>query len=260
MAAKNLAARRRAASAPRPPAAPTAETPEAELPPLPVVTIEKLEEAGQLLQQLVQENLDVFVDGAATYQDAHRRRTARPVNAAEAVQLAVALSADDEVLKAVELQRSELRGYDEPRQKEVLLAGGAATAPAFIKAARFFVALVEMPLARFEAACDAGPDHLRAEIEKDAKLLIRRPAAEGRARAAAAMAHYAAAAGVDTGKVWGLLVKTVTQAFTLMLQMAAVPDGASPPSSLIDSGESTDGTGPTSSTGSPGSDVPEALS
>lgn len=249
MAAKKGGARRRA---PQPSAAGAAAPPV-----LPRITVAKLRETGLLLERLLQTNLSVFVDGGQRYREVHRDGTSRDLNAAEAVQLAVALSADDEVAAAEQLQQSQLRAYDEPDHREVLLAAGAATAPAFVAAACEFVALVEMPLDRFKQARESST--LPAAITADAAALDDLDLAEARRRASAAMAHYAAAAGIDSGNVWGLLIKTVTQALTIVVRQAGIA-GASPSSQLTGSAASTDGDATTSSTSSPGTAPTEAPS
>jgi len=212
--------------------------------------VQRLEESGHLLERLVETNQELFISKGQSFRDAHRDGTSRPLHAAEAAQLAVAMTPEgtDQIGMAEQLQQSSLRAYDEPAQREVLLAAGVGTAPAFIAAVRDFVALVEMPVEEFERACE--DEVLPDVIAERSKALRRLPLDEARARASAALAHYSAAAGVSVGEALGLLTKTVWQA---LQQAGEHLNGDSRPSQLIDSAEPTeDSTPATSSTGSHG--------
>lgn len=219
---------------------------------LPPVTVAKFEQAGVLIERMVAENTELFIANGRRYKDAHRAEfPPRSLSAEEAVQLAAA-ALDDRPMeqRTAAFQASDLRVYDEPQPIEVLAAAGVATAPAFVRAARRVVALIEMDNARFEQALE--DDALDDEIDADAAALGSLDMLEARPRAAAVMAHFAVAAGADPGKGLGLLAGTVWQA----LQNASrqlVPDTPSAWSWSTDSPQSTDGTGEPSSMDSGGS-------
>lgn len=220
-------------------------------PALPPITVAKLEETGHLLERLIAENQSVFIAHGQRHKEAHRDGTSRPLNAAEAAQIAVAMvdAADgsDRVRLAEQLQQSSLRAYDEPDMREVLLAAGVATAPAFLRAALDVVALVEMPIDEFEDACES--DTLEEAIADRARELRRLPLQAARERAARALQHYGDSAGVGVGEALRLLAGTVWQALTMAATHLAGPSGRS---QLIDSAESSASTDATSSTGSAG--------
>lgn len=214
---------------------------------LPPITLAKLEETGHLLQRLVETNQTLFIDEGENYRAAHRAASSRALSADEAAQLAVTIEAArgeqrDAVQLAEQLQNSDLRAYDEPETREVLLAAGKAVAPAFLAAARDVVALVEMPTAEFEEACAQGD--LEAAIERRSLELRKLPLDEARARASTALAHYSKAAGLSVGEAIRLLAQTVWQAIQ---QATSHLDGVSRPSSLIGSAEPTADSPPTTS-------------
>jgi hypothetical protein len=218
-------------------------------PKLPPVTVAKFEEAGKLIERLVEEHTDVFISAQQRYRDLHRDATRRPLNPDEAAMVATAMAEafgeGDLAAAAARVQASDLHAYDDPDSREVLLAAGAATAPAFIAAARRVVALIEMPNDRFAEACEG--ESLDEAVDTDAEALLLLGMIEARARAADALAHFADAAGVAEGNVWGLLVDTVWQPLVDTITAMSSPGRSS---SLTGSPPSTDGPIGTSSTGS----------
>ena len=154
---------------------------------------------------------------------------------------------------AGKIQKGPLRTVDEPGAQEVLLAGGLATAPAFIAAALQVVALLELPAEAFEAAYEAGT--LRDAVETDAKVLSQLPLADARARAARAMQNLAEGAGTSEGEAWSLLTSTVRQAFDNAVMAMADRMQTRPLDSLTDSQGTTDGLDGMSST-VPGTPTP----
>lgn len=218
-------------------------------PALPPITVAKLEETGKLIERLLDEKQSLFIRKGQAYKDAHREGTCRQLSPVESAQLAVAVARDgqDPVQVAETLQASSLRAYDEPDRREILLAAGAAVAPAFSEAVRRVVALVEMPAAEFEDACEGNS--LADAIESAALELRKLELSEGRARASAAFAHYAKSAGFESGEVLSLPVQAVWQALTSAMRHL-VDDKDS--SQLIDSAASTGGHDEPSSTTSDG--------
>jgi len=228
----------------------------AELPPLPPITLAKLMEITQLVERLVSEKTSVFVEAAAEYRARHRKATRRELKPEEAAQVAVGMADalgqeihDDPGAAAARVQASSLRAYDEPEGREVLLAAGLATAPAFLDVASQIVAMVEMPTDLFETAREGNT--LPAAIARMAQDLESLDVAAVRERASRALEHFSQAAGVDTGKAWGLIAQTVWQAMSQMLAMQ-ISSSPSPTSSLVDSA----GPDGTSSTEPPGSSSP----
>lgn len=228
---------------------PAARTRAAGLPP---ITVGKFGEAMRLLERVVAEKRDVFLDAAAAYRDSHMDRMQRPLTAGEAAQIAAALAIDDDdpdrVRLAEQLQASgQLKAWDAPDAREVLLAAGASTAPEFLDAAKLFVALVEMAPDVFEDAREH--DMLPDALEQAAKEMDGLPLAEARERATAAFGHFAAATGGgdDPGEAIRLVARSVMQAFTAALSAYGETITQSS-SSLTGSLEPTDGTGGPSST------------
>lgn len=214
---------------------------------LPPVTVARLKEAMAFIERLAEENTDVFVASANRYRERHRNGTSRALTAVEAAQVAAGLAAGVNAATAddaVAVQESGLRAYDEPDPREVLLAAGIATAPAFLDIATRFTALVEMPADTFAAARE--DETLDDAIAAAAAILDDLEVTEARARATAALEHFAAAAGAQQGKALGLLTQTVWTALQNALRV--VMDERSTSSSLIDSAANTTGLGETSST------------
>ena len=219
---------------------------------LPVVTVARFEAASKLIEQLVEENTDLFVGKMHAYRERSRAGTSRALTAAEAAQvaagLATDLAAEERVQIAADVQASTLRAVDEPSVQEVLLAAGLSTAPAFLAAALRFVALIELDADAFEQAYDDGT--LDEVLAPQIRALRELPLEDARERATAALDHLGSKAGVASGEGVRLLITAMWQA----LQQAAnqmAPSLSSGLSSLTDSHEPTDGPSETSSTASP---------
>ena len=227
--------------------------------PLPPVTVARFQEATRLIEVLVDENTDLFIDRMSAYRERARTGSARRLTPAEAAQVAAAIGgamdqdAGQVAQLAGKIQKGALRTVDEPNPQEVLLAGGLATAPAFIAAALQVVALLELPADVFEAAYEAGT--LRDAVETNAKVLSQLPLADARARAARAMQNLAEGAGTSEGEAWSLLTSTVRQAFDNAVMAMADRMQTHPLESLTDSHATTDGRAATSST-APGTPTP----
>lgn len=219
----------------RKPAAPRAPR----APVLPPVTVARFEEAMRLLEQVVDEQTDVFIARGQAYREKHRDGTSRPLSAEEAGSIAAGLAVahgEPPIAFAEQLQASDLRAHEQPEPVEVLLAAGVATAPAFTTAVLRLVALVEMPAIEFRAHVDDGTlsDALDAACEELRWVDL---AEEGLGRAHAAFEHFARAAGVEPGKAVGLVSRAVWQA----LNQAMSSLGVSASSSSTGLPASTDG-------------------
>lgn len=219
--------------------------------PAQVLTVARFEQAMLLLEQLVDENTDLFIGKMQQFRDKHRDGTDRRLNAEEAAQVAAALSAAideedrDSVALAESVQKSELRAYDQPSQQEVLLAAGVSTAPAFINAAVRLVALLELPEKEFEAAYEAGT--IDDAVEDGARGLRQLDLEDARKRAAAALDLLASKSGAGSGEGVRSLVAAVWRALNMAAE-ATTPSEGSGLSSLMGSLEPTDGLAGTSST------------
>lgn len=219
---------------------------------LPPVTVARFEEAGRLLERLVDEQADVFLAAGQRYRDRHAAASRRELTAEEAAQVAAALAATldpgaaDPVQLAVQVQASELRAIDQPAPQELLLAAGVATAPALVEVTRRFVALIELDAAAFEEACEA--DNLDEALAGPAAALRNLTLPDARARAGAALEHFAKATGHTPGEAVALLTRTVGSAFQeAMRQLAPRLESAS--ASLTGSPPPTAGPdGPSSTT------------
>ena len=220
--------------------------------PLPPVTVARFQEATRLIEVLVDENTDLFIDRMASYRERARAGSARRLTPAEAAQVAAAIGgamdqdAGQVAQLAGKIQKGVLRTSDEPNPQEVLLAGGLATAPAFIAAALQVVALLELPADIFEQTFEDGT--LRETTADAAADLSKLPLADARARAARAMQNLAEGAGTSEGEAWSLLTSTVRQAFDNALLTMADRMQTAPLESLTDSPAPTDGLGDRSST------------
>lgn len=227
--------------------------------PLPPVTVARFQEATRLIEVLVDENTDLFIDRMASYRERARAGSARRLTPAEAAQVAAAIGGamDQDAAQVAQLagkiQKGALRAVDEPNPQEVLLAGGLATAPAFIAAALQVVALLELPADAFEDAFEAGT--LRNAVADAAAELSKLPLADARARAARAMQNLAEGAGTSEGEAWSLLTSTVRQAFDNAVMAMADRMQTAPLESLTDSHATTDGPAGESST-TPGTPTP----
>jgi hypothetical protein len=199
------------------------------------VTVARLEEVGVLIERIVTINQSLFIERAQDYREQHRAGTSRSLSPTEAAQVAAVLADAKPLTAAEQAQGSELRAYDEPSGPEILLAAGIAVAPAFIKATRQVVALVEMPAAEFKRLRELdrreGGTELADAIDEAAVPLGDLTLEEGRERASRAFAHYAAAAGFDPGEALGLPVQAVWQA--LKGALATIQEGVSQSSQLI---------------------------
>jgi hypothetical protein len=219
--------------------------------PATVVTVARFEQAMLLLEQLVDENTDLFIGKMQSFRDKHRDGTDRPLTAEEAAQVAAALSAAieeedrDSVALAESVQKSELRAYDQPSSREVLLAAGVSTAPAFVNAALRMVALLELPETEFEAAYDAGT----VEEAVDAKCVELRKLdlEEARTRASDALDLLAQKSGAGSGEGVRSLIAAVWRALNMAAE-ATTPSEGSGLSSLMGSLEPMGGADATSFT------------
>ncbi len=218
-------------------------------PALPVITVGRFEEVSKLIEELVAEKADVFVAAQQNYRDLHRDRSSRPLRPEEAAQIAAGLAEQFSDVgpadAAATVQASGLRAYDEPQPAEVLLAAGLATAPAFMHVCRLVTALIELDRDTFADVCES--ERLRDVLEGRARELLDVSMEDARARAQAALEHFAGSAGVEPGKAMSLLTDTVWQALQLATSSLTSDGGLS---SLIGSLASTDGPGETSSTSS----------
>lgn len=211
-------------------------------PALPVVTVARFDETTRLIEQLITEKQDMFLDAAQAFRERHRAATSRALNAMEAAQVAAGLMRND-VEAAVLVQSSDLKAYDEPAANEIFVAAGLATASAFLDSCGRVVALIEMPDTVFEAACENGTLEDAIDDVRDSWRKV--PMPEARERAAAALDHYAKAGGASSvGEAVRLLIRVVMQAHQQTV-LAMTPSGLS---SLIGSPPSTDGAGDASST------------
>lgn len=219
---------------------------------LPVVTVARFEAASRLIEQLVDENTDLFIGRMHAYRERSRAGSSRALSATEAAQVAAGLATDleasERVSVAESVQASGLRAVDEPQPMEVLLAAGVSTAPAFIDAAKRVVALLELPEDTFREAYDGGA--LEAATAGAVADLAHLPLPEARERARAAFAHLASQAGDASGEGVRLLIRTVWQAFQQAADQMA-PSLSSGLSSLTGSPAPTDGPSETFSTASP---------
>jgi hypothetical protein len=210
--------------------------------PLPVITVARFETALLLIEQLVTEKQDLFLDAAQRFREKHRDISSRALNAVEAAQVAAGLMRND-VEAAVLVQQSGLRAYDDPAASEVFVAAGLSTAPAFLDASSRLVALIEMPADAFEAAYEA--DAIGEAINNALVAWRNVPMPEARERATAALDHFAKAGGATSaGEAMRLVAKVVMQAHQQAVQ-AMLPSDSS---SLIGSLTSTDGLDEPSST------------
>lgn len=217
---------------------------------LPPMTVGRFSEASELLERLVAEKRDVFLENANEHRRRHREMTEpRQLSPQEAGQLAAAMvevivDGEDPVAFAERLQASGLRAYEEPDPRELLLAAGLSTAPALLDVVKRFVALVEMAPERFKETREA--ETLDEAIREDAAVLDDVELSEARERAVAALEHVQAATGSSKGKTLGLLTKLVLQAFSQAIVMSQ--PGTSATESSIASLVNTGGDDSTSST------------
>lgn len=217
-------------------------------PPLPPVTVERFGQVTTLIERLAQQHTDVFLSAMSTYQRDRLAVTQRGLThteaAAVAAQLAEQHGRDDPAALAAEVQASGLQATDPIEPRELLLAAGVRTAPAFLDAALRVCALIEMPADIFESAVEY--DTLDRALDAAVDELRKLPMTEARPRAAAALAHFTSeVGGASPGEAWSLLTGTVWQALTQAL--AQVAGSASLSSTRLV--EPTAGPDATSSTG-----------
>jgi hypothetical protein len=215
------------------------------------LTVARFEQAMILLEQLVDENTDLFIGKMHSFREKHREGTDRKLNAEEAAQVAAALSAAieeesrDAVQLAEQVQASGLRAYDQPSSQEVLMAAGVATAPAFIGAALRLVALLEIPEGDFEQAYDDGSlDELVGEKAGELRKL---DLEDARKLTAEKLDLLASKSGAGSGEGLRSLVTAVWRALTIAA-VATTPSEGSGLSSLTGSLEAMGGADETSST------------
>lgn len=221
-------------------------------PSLPPVVVAKFELALELVEDLVDTNTDLFVEKGQEYRSRHRMATERKLTAEEAAFIAAGMP-DAEglppVVLAAAVQESDLKAYDEPAPMEILLAAGIATAPAFMRHVRRFVALIEMPTATFEAAHKEGQIEEALDEAVIAMDYVELAGENGaRVRAQRAFEHFSAASGAEPGKATALLIKSAWRAIE---RGVVAMNLTSQPASLIGSPPSTDGLADPSSTSSP---------
>lgn len=216
---------------------------------LPAVTVARFEEALKLVEQLVDEQTDIFVAKGHDYRQRHREGTERRLTAGEASLIASAMASGDglpPVTLAVAVQESELRAYDEPDPMEILLRAGVATAPAFMTTVQRFVALIEMPADAFKDARESDAlDDALDELVKAMAYEDLDGEKGARERAQRAWEHFANASGAGPGKALSLLPRILWQAIEQASSSLGFQRG---PSSLTGSPPSTAGLAETSST------------
>jgi hypothetical protein len=213
--------------------------------PLPPVTVAKLDEAMGLVERLVEQHTETFLQHGQAYKDRHREGSRRPLTAVETAQLAAGLGAS---LADTQQQVDEagLTAYDEPQGNEVLLAAGIATGTAFMHTAKQLTALIEMSDDDLETACEA--DRLSIALDEVVKGWRRVELEEMRGRVVRALEHVSKAAGFDSGKALALAGRAVWQG--LWTAMASLEASGSGLSTVL--AASTDGAAEKSSTTSPG--------
>ncbi len=174
--------------------------------PLPPIKVRKMRAVGPLMEALVEANTDVFVAAGQRYRERHYAGTSRPLNPSEIASIAAGF--DVSLTEAAKRVRdAKLKAHDEPDPTSVLLIAGVNTASLWIEGLLRVVALIEMPDERFRIAVAAGA--LDAALDEDTALLDDLDVTDVRERAAAVMDHLAATGGVDSGKAWGALVRSV---------------------------------------------------
>lgn len=182
------------------------------------MTVARFRAVLELMERIVDENTDLFIGRGQAYRAKRRGGTDRRLSAVEAASMAATAiqqgvgESEDLSEIALTLQQSELRQQDLPGETEVLIAAGVATAPAFFGAVTKLVALVEMPADQFENAYET--DTLNLAVDEAARHLDHEDMAKARPRAVAALEHFGEAAGQDSGKAIGMLVRTALASLT----------------------------------------------
>lgn len=219
----------------------------------PFISVTRFVAATELIERLYDENADLFTGRMQDARERARASSRRELTPTEAAQLALSmsdvLSGDvDPVDTAARLQDSGLRAVDEPAPMEVLLAAGVSTAPAFVRAAMRFLALMELDEDQLEEALDAG--EIDEVLDDAVKQLRRQDLEDVRNRTREALEMLGRKAGVGQGEALRLLIDTVWQALNQAANQMA-PSLSSGLSSLTDSPAPTDGPSETSDTESP---------
>lgn len=220
------------------------------MPHLPPISVAKFKRGMLLLEELVAENRQAFIEHGQAYKEVHREKTSRKLTAEEGASIAAGFPDDPrspEDLAAAFVKHRTLRAYDEPPPIEVLVAAGSGVVTALLRSGQLMTVLIEMDDDTFERTVEDGT--LDQRLDEGASVLDREPMIRARERAAAALEHLAEAAGADSGKGLSLIVRSVWQA--LSQAMTTLIPAPSISSSLIDSQRPTDGTGEPSSTGPP---------
>lgn len=213
---------------------------------LPPVTVARFEQVTLLIQRLAQEKTSLFLAAMRDYQAQHQDATGRPLTHVEAASVAGTLAQqigrEDVAAVAGEVQQSGLRVHEPPEPRELLLAAGIRTAPAFLDVALQVCALIELPADQFDAELDTGA--LDDAIADRANVLRKIPMGEARDRASAALEHFAReSTGASLGEAVRLLTGTVGQALKEAIDQMT---GSASSSSTLSAGH-TGGTGETSS-------------
>lgn len=182
---------------------------------LPPVTVARFEQVTILIERLAQEKTSIFLEAMTGHIEQRQQAAARGLSSTEAVavagELASRLGRDDVIALAAEVQQSGLQAADPPDPKELLLAAGLRTAPAFLDAALRVCAMIELPAGAFEAGLEH--DDLDQRVDEHCVDLRKLPIAEGRQRASVALTHFTSQVGGGTpGEAWSLLTGTVWQA------------------------------------------------
>jgi hypothetical protein len=190
---------------------------------LPPVTVARFEQVTLLIQRLATEKTSVFLAAMRDYQDQHRDATSRPLTHMEAASVAGTLAhqigRDDVAAIAGEVQQSGLRAHESLEPRELLLAAGIRTAPAFLDVALQVCALIEMSADTFEHMCETGL--LDDAVGDGAATLRNLPMSEARDRATAALEHFSReSTGQSLGEAVRLLTGTVGQALKQALDQS----------------------------------------
>jgi hypothetical protein len=178
---------------------------------LPTITVQRFEESLKLVERIAEEEQSGFLKRMQDFRAEYRQSSDRPLTAEEATRFAASMAdaysdeAPEDV--AARLQRSELYAYEDPEPREVLVSAGLSTAPAFVRAVRQFVALIEMPAATFTEAFEH--DTLEGAIEEGRRALGNIAMSEARTRTRAAFEHWGTEVGVASGEAIRRLVQTV---------------------------------------------------
>lgn len=229
----------------------------APLAPLPPITVAKMRHALNLLDRLMDEHRDRFLERMEAHRDTARDYTTRPLAAGEALEAAMitaprlGVEGPDAVTRlAADIQGSELRMTQEPDGRELLAAAVASLGGAAFDTALRFVALVELPSEEMEQHAEAGVlfEHLDTYATN---ILGPLGGAEAIRRSQRAWDAFQQEWGLDSGEAVARLMKPVWGA--LMEAADRMTDRIS--DSYTSSLAPTVGAGETSST-TPGTEKP----